>query len=106
MADEYQKREFSHFLSPSEGHLWFSIFSRPPWNKFTRVQRYTCCFVLLLTAMLLNILYYDQTAEANTKTSNSVAFGPLYISPEQVCWINSAHLNIFCDLIDQYWCNS
>jgi len=37
-------------------------------------------------AMLLNILYYDQAAEANanTNTSNSLAFGPLYITPEQV----------------------
>jgi len=87
------------YHSISEGHLWFSIFSRPPSNKFTRVQRCTCCFVLLLTAMLLNILYYDQVAEAkaNTNTGNSLAFGPLYITPEQVCLINLIYLKvIFC----------
>ncbi len=96
MAGEYQKREFS-YLSLCEGHRWFSIFCRSPSNKFTRVQQCTCCFVLLLTAMLLNILYYDQAAEAkvNTKTSKSVAFGSLYMTPEQVCWINLVHLNIF-----------
>jgi len=40
--------------------------------------------------MLLNILYYDQAAEAkaNTNTGNSLAFGPLYITPEQVCLID------------------
>ena len=93
MAGEEQKREFSYVLSKqayhsiSEGHLWFSIFSRPPSNKFTRVQRCTCCFVLLLTAMLLNILYYDQAAEAkaNTTSGGSLSLGPLYITPEQVC---------------------
>ncbi len=81
----------------SEGHIWFSVFSRPPSNKFTRVQRCTCCFVLLLTAMLLNILYYDQAAEAkaNTNTSSSLALGPLYITSEQVCSILFIDLKIF-----------
>ncbi|CAF5017167.1 unnamed protein product, partial [Rotaria sp. Silwood1] len=76
LADEYQKQEFSYVLSKqayhsiSEGHLWFSIFSPPSPNKFTRVQRCTCCFVLLLTAMFLNILYYDQIKEAHTQINN------------------------------------
>ncbi|CAF3781572.1 unnamed protein product [Rotaria sp. Silwood1] len=77
LADEYQKQEFSYVLSKqayhsiSEGHLWFSIFSPPSPNKFTRVQRCTCCFVLLLTAMFLNILYYDQIKEAHTQISTN-----------------------------------
>ncbi|CAF1313923.1 unnamed protein product [Adineta ricciae] len=91
VAGEHQRQEFSYLLSKqayhsiSEGHLWFSIFSRPPSNQFTRVQRCTCCFVLLLTSMLLNILYYDQvaTAKANVNTA-SLAFGPLHITPEQI----------------------
>jgi hypothetical protein len=51
VASEFQRQEFSYLLSKkayhsvSEGHLWFSIFSRPPSNEFTRVQRCTCCFV-------------------------------------------------------------
>ncbi|CAF1401522.1 unnamed protein product [Adineta steineri] len=91
IAGEIQKHEFSYVLSKqayhsiTEGHLWFSIFSRPPSNKFTRVQRCTCCFVLLFTAMLLNILYYDQTNETKTnQTSGSLSFGPLYISSQQI----------------------
>jgi polycystin 1L2 len=93
VAGVTEKSQFSYVLSKktyhsvSDGHLWFSIFSRPPSNKFTRTQRCTCCFVLLLISMLLNIMYYDLSAEAETanKTaSNSIAFGPLYISPEQV----------------------
>lgn len=44
--------------------------------------------------MLLNILYYDQAADAknNNKTSGSLALGPLYITPEQVCLI---YFNVF-----------
>ncbi|UJR16137.1 hypothetical protein I4U23_003048 [Adineta vaga] len=92
IAGEVQQQEFSYVLSKqayhsvSEGHLWFSIFSRPPSNQFTRVQRCTCCFVLLLTSMLLNILYYDQAQDAKAKNSNSasLSIGPLYITPEQI----------------------
>ena len=36
--------------------------------------------------MLLNILYYDQAAAVKqTKEAASLTFGPLYITPEQVC---------------------
>ncbi|CAF1336506.1 unnamed protein product [Adineta steineri] len=91
IAGELQKHEFSYVLSKqayhsiTEGHLWFSIFSRPPSNKFTCVQRCTCCFVLLFTAMLLNILYYDQTNETNiNQTDGSLSFGPFYISSQQI----------------------
>jgi succinate dehydrogenase/fumarate reductase cytochrome b subunit len=65
VANEIEKQEFSYILSKqaypnmSEGHLWFSIFSRPPSNKFSRVQRCTCCFVFFFISMLLNIMYYD-----------------------------------------------
>ena len=106
MAGEYQKHEFSYLLSKqayhniSEDHLWFSIFSRPPSNKFTRVQRCTCCFVLLFTSMLLNILYYDQAEEAKANNSNSMSLslGPLYITPEQV--ILSSLLFLLIDLLN------
>ena len=91
VAGDLQRQEFSHVLSKqayssvSDGHLWFSIFSRPPSNSFTRVQRCTCCFVLLSASMLLNILYYDQAQEAQTTPStNSLSFGLFHISPEQV----------------------
>ena len=92
VAGNAQKQEFAYVLSKqayhsvSEGHLWFSIFSRPPSTQFTCVQRCTCCFVLLLTSMLLNILYYDQATEAKgSQASSGLAVGPLFITPQQVC---------------------
>ncbi len=92
MANELEKQEFSYILSKqayhsiSEGHLWFSIFSRPIKNKFTRVQRCTCCFVLLFISMFVNIMYYDQTDEEqqSNNSSASLSLGPIYISSEQI----------------------
>ncbi len=91
MASELEKQEFSYILSKqayhsiSENHLWFSIFSRPISNKFTRVQRCTCCFVLFFISMFLNIMYYDQTSEETSNNSTaSLSLGPVYISSEQI----------------------
>ena len=75
----------------SDGHLWFSIFSRPPSSKFTRVQRCTCCFVLIFTTMLFNILYYKQTEEAKTMNNKAgLSLGPFHFGREEVyCIINN-----------------
>jgi hypothetical protein len=94
VASEIEKGEFSYLLSKkayhsmSDGHLWFSIFSRPPSNQFTRVQRCTCCFVLLFISMFINIMYYDLSNQAKINNSTetlSLSFGPLFISSDQVC---------------------
>jgi hypothetical protein len=87
-----QKQQFSHVLSKqayqsvADGHLWFSIFSRPPATSFTRVQRCTCCFVLLFTAMLFNILYYDRTQELPSSQNSNTGWsiGPLHITKQQI----------------------
>ena len=93
MAGELEKREFSYILSKrayhsiSDGHLWLSIFSRPPSNRFTRVQRCTCCFVLMVISMFLSIMYYDLSNEAksqNPARSASLALGSIYFNPEQI----------------------
>ena len=94
MANEKEKSDLSYLLSKqsyhniSDDHLWFSIFSRSSLssNKFTRVQRCTCCFVLLFVSMFLSIMYYDLSNEvkSNNNTS-SLSLGPFHISFEQVC---------------------
>ncbi|CAF4193018.1 unnamed protein product, partial [Adineta steineri] len=89
IASEIEKQEFSYIVSKksyhsvSDGHLWFSIFSRPPSTKFTRVQRCTCCFVLLFISMFLNIMYYDLSNEAKTNSA-SLSFDSFYINPQQI----------------------
>ena len=69
----------------SNDHLWFSIFSRSPSNQFTRIQRCTCCFVLFLLSMFLNIMYYDLSDQTKLKKStNSLRLGPLILSRKQI----------------------
>ena len=42
----------------TDGHLWFSVFSRPARSHFTRLQRLSCCLALLMTTMLTSIMFY------------------------------------------------
>jgi hypothetical protein len=92
VASDSEKAQFSYLISKqtshnlADEHLWYSVFSRPISNRFTRVQRCTCCFVLLFLAMFLNIVYYDRSKESE-QTSNSTmswTLGPVRISLQQV----------------------
>ena len=82
-----QKEEFSYLFEKntkaklSDGHMWFSIFARPPNSSFTRTDRLTCCFVLLFLSMLMNIMYYG---EVNTSKEDGLVIGAIKITPEQV----------------------
>ncbi|PWA16873.1 hypothetical protein CCH79_00012673, partial [Gambusia affinis] len=42
-----------------ESHLWLSLWERPPRSPFTRLQRATCCAVLLQLILLANTLWYS-----------------------------------------------
>ena len=84
-----QKTQFKYLLAKqtkqklSDGHLWFSIFARPVQSSFNRLDRLTCCFVLLAISMLMNILYYGMANQANK--ANGLQIGPfINITPEQV----------------------
>ncbi|NP_001129985.1 polycystin-1 precursor [Oryzias latipes] len=41
-----------------ESHLWLSLWARPPRSPFTRLQRATCCALLLQLLLLANALWY------------------------------------------------
>ncbi|XP_052512125.1 polycystic kidney disease protein 1-like 2 [Budorcas taxicolor] len=64
VATEEDRKQFSHlfFLKTStgfkDGHIWCSIFSSSAWSNFTRVQRVSCCFSLLLCTMLTSIMFW------------------------------------------------
>ncbi|CAF2889707.1 unnamed protein product [Rotaria sp. Silwood2] len=66
-ANKLEKIELKHVLSKNayrsmaDNHLWFSIFAYhlPSANRFTRIQRCTCCFVLLFYEFYYNIQYDD-----------------------------------------------
>ena len=83
-----QKTQFKYLLAKqakqkmSDGHLWFSVFARPVQSSFSRLDRLTCCFVLLAITMLMNILYYGMD---NKASGDGLKIGPfINITPEQV----------------------
>ena len=43
----------------SDMHLWFSVATKSPRHRFTRVQRLSCCLSLLLTIMLASAMFYQ-----------------------------------------------
>jgi hypothetical protein len=65
LSQEQEQRDYKYLLEKqakhklSDEHLWFSIFARPVQSAFTRLDRVTCCFVLLSISMVMNIMYYD-----------------------------------------------
>ena len=44
----------------TDDHLWFSVAMRPARSHFTRCQRLSCCFCVLLCTMLANAMFYNQ----------------------------------------------
>ncbi|KAJ7340518.1 hypothetical protein OS493_003270 [Desmophyllum pertusum] len=64
----------------SEGHLWLSVITKPPWSKFTRVQRTTSCLCLLMSAMLANAMFYRTDKVADP----TIQIGPLKFSWRQI----------------------
>lgn len=64
----------------TDSHLWFSIVWRPPQSPFTRMQRVSCCFSLLLCTMMANAMWY----EADKGRYTAVELGPFEFSWEQV----------------------
>ena len=93
---EKQKTEFKYLMAKSakysirDRHLWLSVLLRPVQSSFTRLDRLTCCVVILYLTMLANILYYD--AE-NASNPNALKFGPFTLGPEQLS------IGIISDLI-------
>lgn len=51
-----------------DGHIWFSVINRPPCSTFTRVQRVSCCFSLLLCTMLTSIMFWGIPTDPSEQT--------------------------------------
>ncbi|XP_058485671.1 polycystin-1-like protein 2 [Solea solea] len=74
VASEMDLKRFSNlfFMKTakdfSDGHIWFSVVSRPPCSTFTRVQRVSCCFSLLLCTMLTSIMFWGIPTDPSEQT--------------------------------------
>lgn len=88
VAGRDEATEFSHLFHQTtqknlaDGHLWFSIFMRPPRSRFTRMQRVSCCMALLYLSMLVNAMWYERVP--SKPGGSSLEFGPFSLSPEQI----------------------
>lgn len=45
-------------------HIWLSIWDRPPRSRFTRVQRATCCVLLVCLFLGANAVWYGVVGDA------------------------------------------
>ncbi|KAJ7986101.1 hypothetical protein DPEC_G00347310 [Dallia pectoralis] len=74
VATEMDLKKFSNlfFMKTAkdfrDGHIWFSVISRPPTSTFTCVQRVSCCFSLLLCTMLTNIMFWGIPTDPSEQT--------------------------------------
>ncbi|KAF7662063.1 hypothetical protein LDENG_00247400, partial [Lucifuga dentata] len=74
VATEMELKRFSNlfFMKTAkdfrDGHIWFSVISRPPHSTFTRVQRVSCCFSLLLCTMLTSIMFWGIPTDPSEQT--------------------------------------
>lgn len=68
-------------LGLADGHLWFSIFSRPPNSNFTRVQRLSCCLCLLCCTMITSAMFYNMGGDGPSPFS--IHIGSLVIDLKQ-----------------------
>ena len=63
VAGELDKKKFGYLFRTQkmqrlrDGHLWFSVFTRPPRSRYTRVERVTTCMALLYLSMLANCMW-------------------------------------------------
>lgn len=76
----FQNRMAEEF---GNGHLWFSVATRPPRKIFTRVQRLSCCLSLLLTTMLASAMFYE-FAPGHDQNQGSLRLGRLVLTLRQL----------------------
>jgi hypothetical protein len=94
LASLKELKSFAHLFTQSvkkkfsDGHLWFSVFSRPIRSNFTRLQRISCCISLLFCTMISNAMFYRQDTQATTqKAGVLMKIGPIEFTLTQL-WIS------------------
>ncbi|CAF3946958.1 unnamed protein product [Adineta steineri] len=94
LATAKELKSFAHLFTQSvkkkfsDGHLWFSVFSRPVRSNFTRLQRISCCISLLFCTMISNAMFYRQDTQATkTKAGVLMKIGPIEFTLTQL-WIS------------------
>ncbi|KAG1657693.1 Polycystic kidney disease protein 1-like 2 [Nymphon striatum] len=98
VSGQDEMTNFKHLYETSssrdlrDGHLWLSVFLRPPRSRFTRVQRLSSCLALLYLSMLVNIMWYGTVP---AEPGNGLKIGPFSLSPAQIGVGIMANLIVF-----------
>jgi polycystin 1L2 len=94
LASSKELKSFAHLFTQSvkkkfsDGHLWFSVFSRPIRSNFTRLQRISCCISLLFCTMISNAMFYRQdTQSTKSKAGVLMQIGPIEFTLTQL-WVS------------------
>lgn len=85
----------------TDSHLWISIFSRPNKSIFSRVQRLSTVFSLLMMTMLASAMFYR--ADENVGKTQGYTLGPFKFTLQEVYVSMATSLLVFpvTLLIDQ-----
>ena len=43
----------------SDDHVWWSVYTRPYRSRFSRANRVTVCYIMLMLTMVANGIFYD-----------------------------------------------
>ena len=43
----------------SDDHIWWSVYTRPFRSRFSRANRVTVCYVMLMLIVIANALFYE-----------------------------------------------
>ncbi|XP_051561683.1 polycystin-1 [Myxocyprinus asiaticus] len=83
-----------------ESHVWLSMWERPLRSPFTRLQRLTCCSVLMHLCMLANAVWYGTVAYGNSSTpvSTQVSLNEetVWVGLVSCLFMYPVYLLIFC----------
>lgn len=81
-AKQIKWMEFEAQKSMSDGHIWLSMFTKPLNSSLARVDRVECCFLMLYSFMLSNLIFYGLLTDDSS--GSSVKFGPFIFNVQQV----------------------
>ena len=64
----------------ADGHLWLSLFTRPPQSPFTRTQRLTCCITVFFMTLVTDAMF----CQFGERQKDVTQVGPLKVSLTQI----------------------
>ncbi|XP_025226447.1 polycystin-1 isoform X2 [Theropithecus gelada] len=70
-------------------HIWLSIWDRPPRSRFTRIQRATCCVVLICLFLGANAVWYGAVGDSAYSAGRVSRLRPLSVDTVAVGLVSS-----------------